>query len=243
MSERDQIREQKAEELKDKLSGDENDDQTASDRSEPVHVESADHLQELVDEGGVVLTDFYADWCGPCKMLEPIVKEIAAETDATVAKVDGVAYGAGANLAIAADVPVASTDASISFGFRQVGLAVDSGTSYLLPRIVGENKAKELVFTGEMLSAEEAGDEGIFNHVYDADAFDEQADDLVETIATGPTIALRTSKQAISQGLNMSLKEALDNEAALQAQVFATADHEEGATAFMEGRAPDFQGE
>jgi enoyl-CoA hydratase/carnithine racemase len=161
----------------------------------------------------------------------------------TVAKVDGVAYGAGANLAIATDVPVASTDASISFGFRQVGLAVDSGTSYLLPRIVGESKAKELVFTGELLSAEEAGEEGIFNHVYDADEFEAQADELVESIASGPTIALRTSKQAISQGLNMSLKEALDNEAALQAQVFATRDHEEGATAFMEGREPEFQGE
>jgi enoyl-CoA hydratase/carnithine racemase len=161
----------------------------------------------------------------------------------TVAKVDGVAYGAGANLAIATDVPLASTDASISFGFRQVGLAVDSGTSYLLPRIVGENKAKELVFTGELLSAEDAGEEGIFNHVYDADEFDTQADELIESIATGPTIALRTSKQAISQGLNTSLKDALDNEAALQAQVFATADHEEGATAFMEGREAEFQGE
>jgi 2-(1,2-epoxy-1,2-dihydrophenyl)acetyl-CoA isomerase len=161
----------------------------------------------------------------------------------TVAKVDGVAYGAGANLAIATDVPLASTDASISFGFRQVGLAVDSGTSYLLPRIVGENKAKELVFTGELLSAEDAGEEGIFNHVYDADEFDAQADELVESIASGPTVALRTSKQAISQGLDVSLQQALDNEAALQAQVFATADHEEGATAFMEGRQPDFQGE
>ncbi|QZX99153.1 thioredoxin [Halobaculum rubrum] len=88
MSERDQIRERKAEELKNKLGGEGNDDESTSDRNEPVHVESTEHLQELVDEGGVVLTDFYADWCGPCKMLEPIVAEIAAETDATVAKVD-----------------------------------------------------------------------------------------------------------------------------------------------------------
>jgi len=88
MSERDQIREQKAEELKDQLGEENSSDGSTSDRTEPVHVESAEHLQELVDEGGVVLTDFYADWCGPCKMLEPIVAEIAAETDATVAKVD-----------------------------------------------------------------------------------------------------------------------------------------------------------
>jgi enoyl-CoA hydratase/carnithine racemase len=161
----------------------------------------------------------------------------------TISKVDGVAYGAGANLAIATDVPLASTDASISFGFRQVGLAVDSGTSYLLPRIVGENKAKELVFTGEMLSAEEAADEGIFNHVYSAEEFDAHADELIEQIATGPTVALRTSKQAITQGFNTELKQALDNEAALQAQVFATDDHEEGATAFLEGREPEFKGE
>jgi enoyl-CoA hydratase/carnithine racemase len=159
----------------------------------------------------------------------------------TVAKVDGVAYGAGANLAIAADVTLASADARISFGFRQVGLAIDSGTSYLLPRQVGVSKAKEIVFTGEMLGAEEAADLGLFNHVY-AEDFDSRADEFVEQIATGPTVALRTSKKLIEQSFDTSLKDALDNEAAAQAAVFATHDHEEGANAFMEGREPDFQG-
>ncbi len=159
----------------------------------------------------------------------------------TVAKVDGVAYGAGANLAIAADVTLASADAKLSFGFRQVGLAIDSGTSYLLPRQVGASKAKELVFTGEMLDADEAADLGLFNHVYEED-FDERADEFIEPIATGPTVALRHSKKLVEQGFTASLKDALDNEAAAQAAVFDTRDHEEGATAFMEGREPEFEG-
>jgi thioredoxin 1 len=90
MSERDEIRRRKAEQLQRDLAADDADDAAtdADDRSEPVHVTGQDHLQALIDEGGVVLADFYADWCGPCQMLEPIVEEIAAETAATVAKVD-----------------------------------------------------------------------------------------------------------------------------------------------------------
>ena len=169
------------------------------------------------------------------------VRAVAEFPLPTVAKVDGVAYGAGANLAIAADVTLASAEAKISFGFRQVGLAIDTGTSYLLPREVGVSKAKELVFTGELLDAEEAGDLGLFNHVYE-DEFEAEADAFVEQIATGPTVALRTSKKLVDQGTNQSLRDAQDNEAAAQAAVFETYDHEEGATAFMEGRDPEFEG-
>ena len=169
------------------------------------------------------------------------VRAVAEFPLPTVAKVDGVAYGAGANLAIAADVTLASDEARISFGFRQVGLAIDTGTSYLLPREVGVSKAKELVFTGELLEADEAAELGLFNHVY-AEEFDAEADAFVDRIATGPTVALRTSKKLIEQGMNQSLRDAQDNEAAAQAAVFETHDHEEGATAFMEGRDPEFEG-
>jgi len=160
----------------------------------------------------------------------------------TIAKVDGVAFGAGANLAIAPDITLASERARISFGFRQVGLAVDTGTSHLLPRQVGISKAKELVLTGELLDAGAAEDLGLFNHVFETEAFDERASSFVEPIATGPTVALRTSKQLIEQGFDTSLKDAIHNEAAAQASVFASRDHEEGATAFMEGREPEFEG-
>jgi len=161
----------------------------------------------------------------------------------TVAKVDGVAFGAGANLAIATDVQLASEDAAFSFGFRSVGLAVDSGTSYLLPRVVGENVAKELVFTGETVGADRAAELGLVNHVYPAGEFDDEVAAFVEEVATGPTVALRQSKRLLDDGLETSLSQAMANEAAAQAAVFETDDHREGAEAFLEKREPEFEGE
>lgn len=170
------------------------------------------------------------------------VKRVAKFPAPTVAKVDGAAFGAGANLAVACDVQLASADSKIGFGFRQVGLAVDSGTSYFLPRLVGENVAKELVFTGELLDADRAESLGIFNHVYPAEEFDARADALIEEIATGPTVALRTSKRLIGQGLESSLDQAMANEAAAQAAMLETEDHREGAEAFMAKEQPEFDG-
>lgn len=160
----------------------------------------------------------------------------------TVSKIDGPAVGAGANLAIATDVQLASDRAVIGFVFRGVGLSVDAGTSYLLPRIVGENVAKELVLTGEIVDADRAHDLGLFNHVYPTDEFDELADDLVATIAEGPTVALRHAKRLVGEGLNKSLEEALIDEARAQGIVFETKDHAEGVRAFLEGRDPAFEG-
>jgi enoyl-CoA hydratase/carnithine racemase len=170
------------------------------------------------------------------------VKRVAECPLPTVARIDGVAFGAGANLAIACDLQVASAASRISFGFRQVGLAVDSGTSYLLPRIVGENTAKELVFTGELVEADRAESLGLFTHVYPEAAFDERADELIERIATGPTVALRTSKRLIRQGMGSSLDQAMANEAAAQAAVFESHDHRAGAEAFMADEDPEFEG-
>ncbi|WP_117591319.1 enoyl-CoA hydratase/isomerase family protein [Haloprofundus halophilus] len=161
----------------------------------------------------------------------------------TVAKIEGVAVGAGANVAIACDVQLMSEEARMGFGFRQVGLAVDSGTSYLLPRLVGDNVAKELVFTGELLDAERALDLGLVNHVYSDEEFDERVDAFVEKIAEGPTVALRTSKRLLDQGWELSLSSAIANEAGAQSAVFETADHTEGVESFMGKRSPDFRGE
>ncbi|WP_248515491.1 enoyl-CoA hydratase/isomerase family protein [Salinarchaeum laminariae] len=160
----------------------------------------------------------------------------------TVAKVDGPAVGAGANLAIACDVVLASEGASIGFTFNQVGLSVDGGTSYLLPRVVGVNVAKELVFTGEICDAHRGEELGLFNHVYDAEAFDEEVAAMVGRIANGPTVAFRHAKRLLQDGMEKSLPRALEDESTAQGVVFDTHDHEEGVDAFLEDRDPQFEG-
>lgn len=160
----------------------------------------------------------------------------------TVAKVDGPAVGAGAAFALACDVRLFSTEGRIGFGFETLGLAVDSGVSYLLPREVGAGVAKELVYTGEVLDAERASDLGLANRVFDTDAFPEEADAFVSEVAAGPTAALRTSKRLLRRGFEVSLETAIEHEAAAQGALFGTEDHEEGVDAFLERRDPEFEG-
>jgi enoyl-CoA hydratase/carnithine racemase len=160
----------------------------------------------------------------------------------TVAKVDGPAYGAGASLAIACDVVLASERAEISFGFRRVGLSVDSGTSYLLPRMVGENTAKDLVYSGDVLDAERAHELGLFNRVYPTDEFDQAAEEYVENVTTGPTVGLTHSKRLLQRGLDRSFDEVIDAEVDAIESAFGTDDFAEGVEAFLEGRSPEFEG-
>lgn len=168
----------------------------------------------------------------------------------TVAKVDGPAIGAGGALALACDLRVFSPEGRIGFGFEQLGLAVDSGVSYLLPREVGAGVAKELVYTGEVLDAERAADLGLANRVFGAEdeggngeAFEDAFDSFVRELAAGPTAALRTSKRLLRRGFEVSLDTAIEHEAAAQASLFATDDHEEGVDAFLERRDPEFGGQ
>ena len=160
----------------------------------------------------------------------------------TIALVDGPAVGAGANLAIACDVQLASENAVFGFVFRQVGLSIDAGTSYLLPRVVGENVAKELVLTGDIIDADRAAEIGLVNHVYGAEEFDERVDEFVEKVVSGPPIALRHANRLVGEGLNKSLEQALTDEATAQGIVFDTADHVEGVEAFFEDRDPEYEG-
>lgn len=171
-----------------------------------------------------------------------LIKRVATVPVPTIAKIDGPAVGAGANLAIACDLQVGSDQSRIGFVFRNVGLSVDSGTSYFLPRLVGENVAKELVYTGEMVPADRAHELGLLNHVSPAAELDEHVRTMAEDIAAGPTVALRQAKRLLGSGLEKSLDAALHDEAVVQGLVFETDDHREGVEAFFEGRDPEFRG-
>lgn len=160
----------------------------------------------------------------------------------TIAAIDGPAVGAGATLAIACDMQVISTESVMGFVFRNVGLAVDSGTSFLLPRVVGTNTAKELVVSGRILDAREASEIGLVNEVVDAEFFEEELEEFVEPIATGPTVALSTSTRLIDEAFGKSLEKALQDEATSQGVVFDSKDHVEGIEAFQENREPNFEG-
>lgn len=158
-----------------------------------------------------------------------------------VACVDGPVYGAGAGLMLACDVQVGSVDATVSVGFRRVGLAVDSGVSALLPRYVGPNVAKELVFTGETLDADRARELGLLTRLFDEGEYERGVANLLETVASGPTVALSLSKRLLDRR-DATFEETLEDEARSQALAMETEDHAEGARAFLERREPEFSG-
>lgn len=160
----------------------------------------------------------------------------------TIAKLDGPAVGSGAALALACDVRLASENASIGFGFRHVGLSVDSGVSYLLPRVVGLSNAKDLVLTGKRLDADEAFDLGLVDRLYGKSEFEERADEYVKTVAKGPTIALGHITQLLNRSFETDLQSALENEAVAQEIAANTEDHAEGVDAFLERRESTFRG-
>jgi enoyl-CoA hydratase/carnithine racemase len=160
----------------------------------------------------------------------------------TIAKVDGVAAGMGANLALGCDLILASDAARFSQIFARRGLSVDCGGSWLLPRLIGLHKAKELAFFADVIDASEAERFGIVNRVVPAEQLDGFVADWAERLAAGPPIALSLTKTMLNSGLATSMDQALEDEARAQAVNFASADIAEAMAAFVEKREPDFRG-
>lgn len=160
----------------------------------------------------------------------------------SIARVDGVATGAGLNLALGCDLIVASDRSRFSEIFARRGLSVDFGGSWLLPRLVGMHRAKELVLLAEILSAEEAMAMGLVNRVVPAESLDAVVAEWTARLSEGPPLALSMSKLLLNKSLETSMDQALEAEAQAQAVNLAGADVREALAAFVEKRTPVFAG-
>ncbi len=161
----------------------------------------------------------------------------------TIAAVNGVAAGAGANLALGCDLILAGESARFSQIFVQRALSIDFGGSWLLPRLVGLHKAKELALFGDMVSAAEAREIGFVNRVVPDAELMPVAREWAQRLASSPPLALSAIKMALNAGVDASMEHALEHEAVAQAMMYTSLDAREAMTAFIEKRAPQFRGE
>lgn len=173
----------------------------------------------------------------------PLVRQIRALNFPVICAVNGVAAGAGANIALACDLVLAAESAKFVQSFAKVGLIPDTGGSWHLPRLLGEARAKGLALTAAPLSAKQAADWGlIWKAVPDADLMDE-ARAMAAGFAEGPTLGLGLTKQAIQAAATTTLTDQLELEADMMKTCGESADYAEGVAAFLEKRAPAFRGE
>ncbi len=193
-------------------------------------------LKEITDPNGPPLTQILEEH------YNPIVRQMRALPKPIIAAVNGVAAGAGANLALACDVVVATKSASFIQAFSKIGLIPDSGGTFFLPRLIGFQKASALMMLGDKVSAEEAERMGMIYKVFDDDAFGEAALLLAQKLANMPTKGLAMTKHALNQSLSNNLEEQLLLEEQLQPQAGQTEDYKEGVAAFLEKRKPVFKG-
>lgn len=156
--------------------------------------------------------------------------------------INGVAVGAGCNLALATDLRIASDGAKFGEVFSRIGLVPDGGGTYFLPRLVGTAKALELIMLGDIIEAEEAQRIGLVNRVVPADQLQAATQQLAERLGNGPTLAHGLAKTGVYQSMNMPLEDVLNMEARNQAVAGRSEDRAEGAAAFREKRPPRFIG-
>lgn len=159
-----------------------------------------------------------------------------------IAKVDGVAVGAGCNLALGCDLVVASDRARFSQIFAKRGLSIDFGGSWLLPRRIGLHKAKELAFFADIIEAGEAERIGLVNRVVPAAKLDDFVSDWAARLASGPPLALSSTKSLLDDAISMSIAEAIEREAVAQAVNIASDDGREALLAFLQKRDAEFVG-
>jgi 2-(1,2-epoxy-1,2-dihydrophenyl)acetyl-CoA isomerase len=186
---------------------------------------------EAVDLGATV----EASW-------NPLIRRLATMPQPVIARVNGVAAGAGANIALACDLVVAARSAKFIQSFSALGLIPDSGGSWHLPRLVGQQRALGLALTGEPLPAEKAADWGLIWKCVDDDALDAEVDALAAKLASLPPLGLAAIKSIIRTSGERTLDQELDLQRDEMRRLGFTADYREGVAAFLEKRSPTFTG-
>lgn len=178
------------------------------------------------------------------RMTGDLVKAMLGCGKPVIAAVDGICVGAGAIIAMAADLRLGTRDAKTGFLFTRVGLAgCDMGACAMLPRIIGQGRAAELLYTGRMMNAQEGLDWGFFNALHEPEVLETQALVLAQQIAAGPTFANGMTKTQLAQEWNMSLEQAIEAEAQAQAICMQTRDFERAYHAFVQKQRPVFGGD
>ena len=193
-------------------------------------------LREVTDDNGIgfeqILTEHY----------NPIVMAIRELPKPVVCAVNGVAAGAGANIAFACDITVAKASAKFTQAFSKIGLVPDSGGTFFLPRLVGMQRAMALMMLSDTLTAEAAAEIGVIYQAIPDEDYDEAVLALVQRLAKMPTRALGMTKDLLNQSWNISLEEQLALEGDFQLTASSRYDYKEGVQAFLEKRKPKFLG-
>ena len=193
-------------------------------------------LAEATDPNGPPLKNIVGEH------YNPIIKRLRKIEKPIIAAVNGVAAGAGANIALACDIVIAKKSAKFIQAFSAIGLIPDSGGTYFLPRLVGKQKALALMMTGDRISAEEAESMNMIYKTVDDEDFDDFVQGFCEKMAQMPTYGLGLTKTAVNESFNNTLDEQLDLEEELQYQAGQSHDFKEGTAAFLEKRKPKFTG-
>lgn len=172
----------------------------------------------------------------------PIILKIRSIEKPIIAAVNGVAAGAGANIALACDIVVATEQATFIQAFSKIGLVPDSGGTFFLPRLIGFQKASALMMLGDKITATEAFNLGMIYKEFPTTIFEDEVRNLAITLAKMPTKAIGLTKKLLNQSMSNSLEDQLKLESASQIQASESKDYNEGVTAFVEKRNPEFNG-
>jgi 2-(1,2-epoxy-1,2-dihydrophenyl)acetyl-CoA isomerase len=227
-----------------------------------MHEEVADALGQLGDARVLVLTGAGRGFCAGQdlndravapgvsvdlgesveKRYNPLIRRLTSLPMPVIARVNGVAAGAGANIALACDIVIAAKSAKFIQSFANIGLIPDSGGTWVLPRLVGQARALGLALTAEPLPAEKAAEWGLIWKAVEDDALDAEVDALATRFASAPTRGLAAIKRMIRQSWGHSLDQELDLQRDMMRELGGSDDYREGVAAFMEKRTPKFTG-